>query len=171
MKLRKKYKLFLLNTLSAIIFFLLTSNNTAIALSNETSLISKIDKESFLNADFLFLDIQINGATSTFNSVLASISYDPDIIEVENIIYDNSFCSLTATSSIDNLNGQTTIICGNPIANASSTSQIARLKIKKIQEGFVTIKLAGSKVLSANGLANNILDNIENHTLMIIKEL
>ncbi len=143
----------------------------ALAMSNETTMRIEIDKESFLNPGFLFLDIVIDSATSTFNTVLTSINYDPSMIEIDDIIFDNSFCSIIATSSMDNISGQTSFSCGNPNNNASSTTQIARLKIKKIQEGFTTVRLNNSVVLSADGLANNILDNIEKHTLMIIKEL
>jgi len=80
---------------------------TAFATSTETTLRTQIDKESFLNPDFLFLDIVADSATSTFNAVLTSISYDPSMIEIENIIFDDPFCSIIATSSIDNISGQT----------------------------------------------------------------
>ena len=159
--------IFIISLLSLVF---LRSDYTANATTNETIMKIKIDKESFLNPNFLFLDIVLDSATSSFNSVMSVIDYDPSFIEVENIIFDNSFCSIIATTSIDNLAGQTTIICGNPATNASSTSQISRLKAKKINEGFTTIKLNNSQVLSADGLANNILTTTETHSIMIIKE-
>ncbi len=157
--------------ISSILVLVSSPGLKVLAFAGETTMKIEIDKESFLNPDFLFLDIKVESEINSYNSVMSVIDYDPNIIEIENISFDDSFCSITATSSINNLAGKTTIICGNPTANASSTSQIARLKVKKITEDFVKIRLKDSQVISADGLANNILSTTETHNIMIIKEL
>jgi hypothetical protein len=126
-----------------------------------------VDKDTFLDPEFLDLDIVISGEENSFNAALADLRYDPNFIEIESITLDKDFCLFSVPELPSTEAGRETIICGTPYNNSASSTTMANIRFRKLGYGWTTLSLSGSSVLAADGLGTEMLSTSETHQIYI----
>lgn len=132
------------------------------------SLFLLIEKEGFLDPEYLTLDIVINPGGNSINAVSSQISFSTTSLKLIKTEKEESFCSLFISEIVDNKGGYN-FSCGTPENTITDNNlTIARLIFQKLKPGFTKINFGDdSKVLS--GLGINILKSHEVHNIYIVK--
>ncbi len=126
-----------------------------------------IEKTSFLDPDFLDLNITVEAPVKSYNAVMSVINYDANLLSIETTNIDDSFCKLIVPELPSAEAGRKIIICGNPEANATTTMTIASIKFKKLNSGWTKINLDDSRVLSHGEIDKDMLFTGETQYLLI----
>jgi len=105
--------------------------------------------------------IKVFTGGESINAAEAIVNYDPQMVEVLDIITTNSFCNpdLFIKKSINNENGKVDIICGLPTPGFSEPSGIlAELLIQPLKNGEFTLSFGETtQILANDGLGTNVL--------------
>lgn len=138
--------------------------NSTITVSPDSDILEKTKEQR--------LAIKITAGGEDINAAEASIEYDPSLIQVEDILMENSFClpSFVLEKEIDNEKGLVNIVCGRPNGFAEDTAVLAELLIQPIATGKLTLHFGPTtKVLANDGLGTNVLRTITDGTYQIIE--
>lgn len=162
---KAKKQLIIKAILFAISLFLLIwlKPTAGSAYGDEVQMNLIIDKESFSDPDYLELSISMQAPAHSYNAVMGLVNFDPAYLELASTTIDSSFCQLIVPDLPGTEPGKKAIICGNPHNNASTTMPLAALTFKKLGTGWTKITLDGSRMLSGDGLARDLLFDNETH--------
>lgn len=169
---RKKHNIILIVS-SLIIFLISTSvsfyklNKDVITLKEPAYIIYnsviKFEPE-FDVLDRLFekrIAIKVSTGGEAVNAVEAVVHYDPEAVQVLDIITTNSFCrqDLFLKKTIDNKNGAVEITCGLPSPGFSEPNGIvAELLVQSLKSGQLSLRFGDeTQVLANDGLGTNVL--------------
>jgi hypothetical protein len=126
-----------------------------------------IDKESFLDPDYLNIEIIMESEERSYNAVMGLLNYDPAFFNIEEVAINQAFCALIVGDLPSQEEGTKPVICGNPEANETATTTLATFKLRKLDAGWTKISLDGSRMLSSDGLARDLLHYNETNYLLI----
>ncbi|MCK5061675.1 hypothetical protein KAR28_03935 [Candidatus Parcubacteria bacterium] len=169
--LRTKQKI-KMNTVILLLFCFLVSGaslvGAAIASTELASLSFLVNKEKFLDPEYLYVDIAVKPNTNSINAGLMGIEFDPAALELVSTSIASS-CPLLIGEFIDNESGRADLMCGSPIA-ITDNSAIFHLIFKKKIAGFTNLNfLSHSSLLSADGRGTPVPVQMENHNIFIVK--
>ena len=140
------------------------------AITQTASIYILLEKESFLNPDYLTIDLIVNPGLQPINTININLSYTPSKLALINTNKEQSFCSFFIEEKIDNEQGVYSLSCGAPNPENSLQMPIVRLTFQKLEAGWAKVKfLEDSSVLANDSLGTNILGNREIHNIYIIK--
>jgi hypothetical protein len=143
---------------------------TTRAIEQTASLFISLEKSSFLDPDYLTIDLVVDPGVQPINTINASLSFSPSKLALIQASKKQSFCSFFIEEKIDNDQGVYNLACGAPDPGISAKSPAVRLTFQKLEAGWAQIKfLEDSSVLANNGLGTNILGNREIHQIYVIK--
>ena len=118
--------------------------------------------------------IRVESGGEAINAAGVYIDFDPDIIQVDEIITENSFCrqDLFIEREIDNEAGEVNISCGLPSPGFSEVrGTIAEITFTPVSEGYFSFSFRDkSMVLANDGLGTNVLRYAENGGYQVIGE-
>lgn len=139
--------------------------------TKETASLSILpDKSSFLNPDYLILDIIVESGDQLINAVNIELSFSTSTISLVDINTEQSFCSFFLREEYNNVVGNINFACGTSAKDVNQSASIARLVFAKKNEGWATIKFhENSAVLASDGLGTDVLGSREIHNLYIMK--
>ena len=108
------------------------------------------------------LKVALKAATAyvPINALDATVVYDPNEIQVKEIIIEKSFCrkDMFATKEIDNRQGAVHIICGLPSPGFNGKGTIAELVLSPISGQHFSLKFGNaSKMLVNDGKGIEVL--------------
>ena len=166
-----KIKFFQLSSILILFIGILFPPLKAIAYDDYAFLFFKIDKESFMNPDYLYLDLNFDSQNKNFNAGNINVAFDPKKIELLSSEKDNSFCEFFAKEEVDNTKGRYQLACGNPNAQ-NGEKNITRLVFKKLDKGFTKISyLDNSSMQSSNGLGTDLSLERQSNNIYLVKLL
>ncbi|MCK5061377.1 hypothetical protein KAR28_02410 [Candidatus Parcubacteria bacterium] len=120
------------------------------------------------------LAIKILPGGEAINAVRAIVRYDPEKIQVEEIITSKSFCRRTGADLfiekiIDNKRGEVIVSCGLPNPGFSESHGIvAELVVKPLETGITNVRFdQASRVLANDGLGTDVLRAVTNASYYI----
>ncbi|MCD4760883.1 hypothetical protein K8R42_03225 [bacterium] len=171
-KVNKKY--YLIITIAALIIFVVSYtiiNNachkkfTRIKMPPYTiyNSILKVEPQfATLDSNFqTIISVVIEPGGEDINAISASINYDPEIVEIVDIIKDNSICrtDMFIEKTIIQEEGILTVSCVLPNYKLNiRKGLVAKLVVKPIQEGSFMLSFdASSQVLANDGLGTDVL--------------
>ncbi len=127
------------------------------------------DYSSYLDPDYLILDILTNNNEEIYNTISIRIKYPQEKLIIDSINYENSFCEIMVNEKIDNEKGILNISCGNTEPESATTTNLFRINFNKIESGWAEISLNSSEILAHDGLGTNIIGSTEDHNFYIYK--
>lgn len=152
-----------------VLFFLFLLPIQLNAYTNYAFLFASIDKKSFLDPEYLYIDLQVNAELSFYNAIQTGITFDTNKLQLLESDSANSFCDIIVSEKHDNVNGNYDIICGSTIAKQDN-EQIIRLKFKKLLAGTTQINFTPDSTLTAfNAQGSSIPLYGETHNIYLIK--
>lgn len=153
--------------LLCLVFFLIVPN--ASLAQAQVGLFVVPLYSTYLNPDFLTLNVLTNNNENLFNAVSVNIKFPSEKIKIESIDYTDSFCKIMVNEEIDNINGVLNISCGNPNPEPATSTKIFQINFQKQEAGWAKISLNSSKLLAHDDLGTNITGNTEDHNFYIYK--
>ncbi len=129
-----------------------------------------VDKETFLDPEYLDISLIIEAPEKSFNAAMAKLHYDPALLEIDTVVLGEDFCYLSIPELPSTPANEEVIICGHPAANATSSTLLADIRFKKLGTGWTSLSLEDSSVLSADGMAREILEETETHNLLLAND-
>ncbi len=140
------------------------------AIEQTASLFISLEKESFLDPDYLTIDLVVSPGVQPINTIKANLSFSLSKLALIQADKEQSFCSFFIEEKIDNEQGVYSLSCGAPNPENSLQMPIVRLTFKKLEAGWAKVKfLEDSSVLASDGLGTNILGDREIHNIYVIK--
>jgi len=128
------------------------------------------EKSSFLDPNYLTLNVIVDPKGTEINAVSAYLSFDASKLQLINTNKDNSFCSFFIFENINNDLGHYNLSCTTLGNSASTTSVVISLTFQKLDTGWTKLKiLDNSQVLAHDGFGTNILGSSEIHNIYLIK--
>jgi hypothetical protein len=133
-------------------------------------------KGSYRLGELFPLGVDLTGVETNINTVRADLSYDPQFLEVSDIVTDNSFATIFVQKEINNQVGFARISGGVPNPGVNCTGVVndchfANFIFKTIKPGTVTVKyLPTSMVLANDGAGSNILKDFGAASFLILPE-
>ncbi len=108
--------------------------------------------------------LKVDTGGEVINAVNAVINYNPDLVEVSDILMDHSVCTLIVQKIIDHQQGKATVACGIPSPGFSGQGgTIAELVVQPKQTGQYGLRYgAASTVLANDGLGTDVLRKVTN---------
>jgi len=169
LRLKQKPKI---NTVILLLFCFCVSGASLVEVVNASaelaSLSFAVDKEKFLDPNYLYVDIALNPNTNSINAGLMGIEFDPQALELMTATLASS-CPLLIGEFIDNELGRVDLMCGTPVAIAEN-STIFHLKFKKKTSGFTNLNfLSHSTLLLADGHGTPVPVQLESHNIYLVK--
>ncbi len=169
LRLKQKTKI---NTVILLLFCFCVSGASLVEVVNAStelaSLSFLIDKENFLDPNYLYVDITMNPNLNSINAALTGIEFDPQALELITATTASS-CPLLIGEFIDNQLGRTDLMCGAPVA-ISDNSTLFHLTFKKKTPDFTSLNFLGhSALLSADGYGSPVPVQLESHDIFIVK--
>ena len=159
-----------LAVISFVVIYFITINkldNSAIELKKSPYLIYnsiiKFDPESdvVIQSSEKTIAIKVFTGGEAINVVNATVKYDPEAVEILDIITTNSFCdpSLFLERNIDKEKGEVRITCGIPNPGYSlPTGTVAELLMQPLSLKAISLEFAEeTQVLANDGLGTNVL--------------
>lgn len=117
--------------------------------------------DTFARSDSHRIAIRVRTGGEAINVAGVIIQYDPKMIEVEEIITENSFCSpsLFIEKSIDNEKGEVNISCGLPSPGFSGIEgTVSELIIRIKEDGNFSLYFGqDTKILANDGFGTDVL--------------
>lgn len=151
-----RIKLFQLSSIIIICISIFFPPAEAIAYDEYAFLFFKIDKESFMNPEYLTIDLTIDSNDKNINATDISVNFDNSMLELAKTDLSESFCDYFISEEIDNTKGKYNLTCGNPIPQ-SGEKIISHLTFKKIRSGFTKLKFGDNSTITASdGLGSTI---------------
>jgi hypothetical protein len=118
------------------------------------------------NNGLFSLDLVVDPNSEEINTVSTEISFPADILFLESLSKDNSFCSFFVEEIIDNDLGKIKISCLDPYPGTDKMSNVISLTFKKIKSGAADLRLsADSLVLANDGYGTNVLNSLSGQTI------
>jgi hypothetical protein len=151
---------------------LLTSQGavqTAVQAARPSSIFLKVDKVSYLSTSTLKASVIVDPAGENINAVGMHMDFDPVYLSVDKVEYATSVCQFIIPEYRDNQKGALNTACGSPDIQATTSMKVMDITFTRKQVGWAKINLAGSKVLAADGLGTDILDQAEFHRIFLEK--
>ncbi|RLC38680.1 hypothetical protein DRH27_01680 [Candidatus Falkowbacteria bacterium] len=171
-----KIKISAILIILAIIFFPLKIALADIILQGEENAIQTAslflipEKSSFLNPDYITLNLIVSPENAEINAVSAYLSFDTSKLQLVSTNKNNSFCSFFVSENINNDLGRYDLTCATLGNSASTTSEVISLTFQKLETGWTKLNiLDNSQVLAHNGLGTNILGSSEIHNILLVK--
>lgn len=127
----------------------------------------KLDKNTYLDPDFLSLKISGDSADSLINLAEIKINYNPENLSFASIDFSDGFCELFIYNNFDAISGEISFACAN--TKPATSFDFAEIKFKKITAGWSNISLSGSKYFLHNGYGEMLLPDIESNYFYIYK--
>jgi hypothetical protein len=129
------------------------------------------DYDTFDISDSHRIAIRLSTGGEAINAAGVVLDYDPKLIEVEQIITENSFCrqDLFVERKIDNKNGEVRLSCGLPSPGFKDPKGIvAELIIRFRQMGLASLRFGDdTQVLANDGFGTNVLRTVTNGSYYI----
>lgn len=169
---RKKHNIILI--ISSLIIFIIATSVSFYKLDRDTinlkkpayiiyNSVIKFEPETDVSNRLFEKRIAIKVLTGgeAINAAEVVVNYDPEAVEVLDIITINSFCrqDLFITKTIDNENGVVDIACVLPSPGFSEPNGIvAELLIQPLKSGQLSLRFGDeTKILANDGLGTNVL--------------
>jgi len=127
------------------------------------------DYSTYLNPDYLILNILTNNNEKIYNAISIQVKYPPEKLTIDSINYEDSFCEIMVNEEINSEKGILNISCGNPEPKSATTTNLFRINFNKIESGWAEISLNSSEILAHDGLGTNVLRATEDHNFYIYK--
>lgn len=157
--------------LAVFVFFIFVSiipASNATALERTALLSLSIDKTSYFDKDFLYIDIVVD-SEQAINTIFSNISFSTSSLSLLTAEINQSICSFSIGENINNQKGSYAMSCLTPLGAAGRNS-VAHLTFKKNKSGFTTIKFnEDSMVLAHDGQGSDILGSREIHNIYLVK--
>lgn len=126
----------------------------------------KLDKNTYLDPDFLSLNI-IGDSADLINLAEIKLKYNPENLSFASIDFSDGFCELFIYNNFDAIPGEINFACAN--TKSATSFDFAEIKFKKITAGWSNISLSGSKYFLHNGYGETVLPDIESNYFYIYK--
>lgn len=100
----------------------------------------------------------VMSTNQAINAVGIKITYDPELIQVNNLNFDKSFCQLFIVQKIDNENGLIEIACGLPNPGIMGPAVVGEFDYSvraATTAAFAFVQ--GTQVLANDGLGTDVL--------------
>lgn len=125
--------------------------NSTIRLQPEAGIFSKNFERN--------IAVLVDTGEESVNTVVLDLSYDPEILMVEAVTLNDSFCTLVIENKIDNELGKLNLTCGVPSPGFSGKSgNLANILVEPKKAGVASfIFNSGTKVLANDGLGTDVL--------------
>ncbi|MCK5211413.1 hypothetical protein KAJ89_01805 [Candidatus Parcubacteria bacterium] len=169
LRLKQKTKI---NTVILLLFCFCFSGASLVEAANASPELAPlsflINKEKFLDPEYLYVDIALNPNLNSINAALMGIEFDPQALELLTATTASS-CPLLINEFIDNKQGRADLICGALVA-ITNDSPIFHLKFKKKVSGFTNLNfLSHSTLLLADGHGTPVPVQTESHDIYLVK--
>jgi hypothetical protein len=119
------------------------------------------------DGELLKVTVKGYSGDTSINAIMAGINYSSDILEIERIDTENSFCQLFIERAAT-LDGGANFICGSPSPGVSGNFEIAQIYFQIKNTGNTNISFNDECLMLANdGFATDILTEKINSELYI----
>jgi hypothetical protein len=129
----------------------------------------KPDIESFLDPDYLIMDIIVTPGSVPINAFDLTLQYDQDALKGVDLMFPTEPTMLLIGQTIDNQNGQIRISGGTPAFGIATATPIARIRFSKLADGWTTLDLPQTMVLAADGHGTSLPVLAETHKLYLYR--
>ncbi len=157
---------FILITILHIIFTELMLKGVALEVKEQPFVIynslMRLEPEGGILAKDVYAQVAVKVSTGgeAINAAQITLTYDPSIVRVEDIITANSFCdpSMFLEKNIDNDKGEVNISCLTTKPFTKENGTVVELLINPIKEGDFALQFADkTQILANDGLGTNVL--------------
>lgn len=115
--------------------------------------------------------VKVHTGGEAINSASFELQYDPTMVEVKEILTNNSFCDpdLFVAREIRQEEGIVSVACSAPTPGLTGRGVIAEIAVQPLKEGVAVFMLSeNSQVLANDGLGTNVLRANTNAVFQII---
>ncbi|MEA3450013.1 MAG: hypothetical protein U9Q85_03520 [Patescibacteria group bacterium] len=126
-----------------------------------------IDKASYFDSDFLYVDIILSASSTEYNLVDFNINFDNTALTLASTSVSNNF-PLILNENINNEGGHYTFTGGSPLP-LNNEIQTVSLAFEKPTTGFTKLSFNHAGIFLADGSGQRISVLTEVHNVFLIK--
>jgi hypothetical protein len=101
--------------------------------------------------------IEVNSDVA-YNAISAKLKFDPSVVLIKSLSFDNSFCVMFIENNTDNINGLISVQCGKPNPGQTGKGTVAEIKYERLGNTNLHFDwMEGNHVLANDGMGTELL--------------
>ena len=126
-----------------------------------------VNKASYFNPDFLYVDVVLSASTTEYNLMDFNIKFDNTALHLASTSVSNNF-PLILNENINNEENYYTLTGGSPLP-LNNKIQIVRLVFEKLTIGFTKLSFNYANAFLADGTGQRAETRTEGHNVFLVK--